>query len=90
MRSKKLYFEGFYYRPVVVKLSVETYALALLFAFIFILKITKLLALALLKLQPVDSFPFMPAVCHTVCTPVDTVVSVPQAVTADPVLLSSS
>ncbi len=75
------------YLPVVVKLSVETYAFALLFAFIFILKMMKLLALELEKLQPVDSFPLMPTDCQSFAT-VTTVVSLlPHCVTSDPVLL---
>ena len=47
----------------------------------------KLLALELEKLQPVDSFPFIPTECH-VFAEVTTVVSpVPHCVTSLPVLL---
>lgn len=71
-------YRSSYHRPVVVKLKVPTYTLALLFALTFILKITKAFPDDVLKLQPVDSLPFMPTVCQVLAVLV-TVVSDPQA-----------
>ncbi len=83
-----LYISHIRYLPVVTKLKVLTYAFALLFAFRLILKITKLPAELLLKLQPVDSLPLMPTDCQVLAKLTTVVSPLPHRVTADPVLLN--